>query len=164
MVFAMTLCPVCQTSNSPAARQCMNCGADLRQSYTTNPQPEPLSPDPASPVKPALPHLGTLALYVMGAEQPLLIRDTASMTLGRVAPEDSVVPDIDLTPFQAQERGVSRLHARINRTSSGYSLTDLKSTNGTWINENRLPPRQEYAIKNGDMLRLGQLVIFAYFL
>jgi pSer/pThr/pTyr-binding forkhead associated (FHA) protein len=58
--------------------------------------------------------------------------------------------------------GVSRQHAAIRYTDSTFTIEDLKSSNGTWVNENRLEPNQPRVLRNGDVIRLGQLIIFVY--
>lgn len=50
---------------------------------------------------------------------------------------------------------ISRSHCRINKRGSQYTITDLQSANGTYVNRIRLQPNQPYAIKNGDVVRLA---------
>lgn len=50
---------------------------------------------------------------------------------------------------------ISRSHCRINRRGSQYTITDLQSANGTYVNRVRLQPNQPYSIKNGDIVRLA---------
>ena len=50
---------------------------------------------------------------------------------------------------------ISRSHCRINRRGSQYTITDLQSANGTYVNRVRLQPNQPYPIKNGDIVRLA---------
>ena len=50
---------------------------------------------------------------------------------------------------------ISRSHCRINRRGSQYTITDLQSANGTYVNRVRLQPNQSYPIKNGDIVRLA---------
>ena len=40
----------------------------------------------------------------------------------------------ELTDYCLNRPGVSRLHVKIEETKDGYTLTDLNSTNGTFIN------------------------------
>ncbi|MEE8389921.1 MAG: FHA domain-containing protein, partial [Anaerolineae bacterium] len=48
---------------------------------------------------------------------------------------------------------ISWHHARLDRTPQGYSLTDLKSTNGTFVNGQRLTrPR---LLQQGDVVQIG---------
>ncbi len=66
-------------------------------------------------------------------------------------------PHIDLSAFHAHNRGVSRKHARITLQNTRLSVADLGSTNGTYINNDKLEPNVEYPLKEGDDLRLGFL-------
>jgi hypothetical protein len=55
---------------------------------------------------------------------------------------------------------VSRRHARLTETRSGYVLEDLGSTNGTYVNEERLSgPR---ILIPGDEIALGNHVILTF--
>ena len=69
------------------------------------------------------------------------------------------MPDIDLSPYQAYARGVSRLHAVLKRESSHVFLMDLGSANGTFVNGKRLNPNVDHSIANGDVIALGKLKI-----
>ncbi|MGZ6356500.1 MAG: FHA domain-containing protein, partial [Ktedonobacteraceae bacterium] len=51
---------------------------------------------------------------------------------------------------------VSGTHAEIHPTGQGYTLTDLGSTNGTFVNELRLAPHVPYVLKLQDTIRIGQ--------
>jgi hypothetical protein len=48
---------------------------------------------------------------------------------------------------------VSRKHVGIRRNASGYELADLGSTNGVYVNGQRLPKR---ILAPGDIVRIGQ--------
>lgn len=50
---------------------------------------------------------------------------------------------------------ISRVHCRINKTGTQYTITDLQSANGTYVNRVRLQPNQPHPIKNGDIIRLA---------
>jgi hypothetical protein len=52
---------------------------------------------------------------------------------------------------------VSRRHAGITRGPSGYSIEDLGSTNGTFVNGIRITSPQ--ALRDGDIIGLGQVVL-----
>jgi hypothetical protein len=51
--------------------------------------------------------------------------------------------------------GVSRRHALIERGAQGYRVSDLCSTNGTWLNGLRLPTHGTQALRVGDELCIG---------
>jgi ABC-type multidrug transport system ATPase subunit len=55
---------------------------------------------------------------------------------------------------------VSRRHARFMLESGGYVLEDLGSSNGTFVNGDRLIGRR--ALKHGDQIRLGQMITLTY--
>jgi hypothetical protein len=71
-----------------------------------------------------------------------LVNDRSS--LGRASTNDVVVL-LDAT--------VSRLHAVIERYPTGFSVRDLGSANGTFVNGE--PVRGETRLRTGDELRLG---------
>lgn len=50
---------------------------------------------------------------------------------------------------------VSNFHARIVCTSAGRWIEDLGSTNGTWLNDERLPANERQPLTFGDRLRFG---------
>ena len=55
--------------------------------------------------------------------------------------------------IQIPDLGVSGFHARIYRGPDGFTLEDLKSRNGTWINGTRI---YHATLANGDRVHLGQ--------
>jgi hypothetical protein len=107
-------------------------------------------------------HLGALALHIMGEKEPILVEGQNPIILGRnVFGEDS--PTIDLTNYHGRLLGVSRHHAAIHVADDSYTVEDLNSSNGTWLNDERLQPHELCGLHNGDMIRLGQLVLFIHF-
>lgn len=55
------------------------------------------------------------------------------------------------------ERSVSRIHARIEKAGENYFLEDLNSTNGTFLNGERLEYRQKAKLAAGDRIRFGNV-------
>jgi hypothetical protein len=55
--------------------------------------------------------------------------------------------------IQIPDLGVSGFHARIYRGPDGFTLEDLKSRNGTWINGTRI---YHATLANGDRVHVGQ--------
>jgi len=51
---------------------------------------------------------------------------------------------------------VSRRHAVVNRVLGHYIVVDLKSTNGTFVNDQRV---ERAELKDGDLLRAGKTVL-----
>jgi len=80
----------------------------------------------------------------------------SEFTLGRVSGSQPILPDIDLTPYQAYESGVSRLHATIKIEKMKIIVIDLGSANGTRVNGKKIPPHTPQPLENGDILTLGK--------
>jgi hypothetical protein len=68
-------------------------------------------------------------------------------------------PDVDLSSFGAFERGVSRLHAALRLDGSMLMLRDLGSTNGTFVNGQRVTGGGWRVVRDQDELRLGSLTM-----
>lgn len=58
------------------------------------------------------------------------------------------------------EQSVSRNHAQCTSSESGISITDLGSSNGTYVNDERISAAQP--LRDGDIIRLGNIV-FKFF-
>jgi hypothetical protein len=69
-------------------------------------------------------------------------------------------PDIDLHPLGGSAQGVSRQHAVLRASAGQWALSDLGSTNGTFINDAPLAPNSTVALADRTRIRLGNLVIF----
>lgn len=50
---------------------------------------------------------------------------------------------------------ISRSHCKITRKNNQYSVIDLQSANGTYVNKTRLQPNKPCVINNGDIIRLA---------
>jgi predicted component of type VI protein secretion system len=99
------------------------------------------------------------SLHLLDSGQILPLGDRMEFTLGRVSDAQPIMPDIDLTPYQAYASGVSRLHAVLKREGKRVFVMDLGSSNGTYLNGVRLKPNIDQTINHGDMLALGKLKI-----
>jgi len=162
-------CPVCKNKNLEDAQTCQYCGLSLenRPAPITTVQIGKSQPDPV--LKPSS-HLQQLArlptdalvLFIMDEEQPLVIRQTEKVVLGRDISSNPPVT-YDLTPYGAGDLGVSRHHALIVLSNGACTITDLGSTNGTWLNESRLMSQKSYPVHSGEQVRLGNLSMYVYF-
>ncbi len=90
----------------------------------------------------------------------ILREDTASPKEYELTRPELIIgrdPNVDLSiPSPA----VSRRHARLTRKGEGYFLEDLGSSNGTFLNGERLLER--HLLNAGDQIRLGQAITLTY--
>lgn len=116
-------------------------------------------PLPTEPVR-----QGLLRLELVDTRQALLIPIKDNILLGRPDPVTGLQPDIDLTPMAGYRMGVSRRHAEIHWYHDNIlKIYDLGSSNGTFLNGERLVMNTAYPLYNGDEIRLGQLALYVYY-
>ncbi len=100
-----------------------------------------------------------ITLIIGGIRESLKFDNNNMITLGREDKFQTVINLFDLEPFGAVERGVSRMHCQLTLKWGQVFVTDLKSTNGTYLDGKRLEPHQPKVIKKGSKLSLGRLSI-----
>ena len=82
--------------------------------------------------------------------------------IGRWDADNGVFPDVDLDAFD-NEAKVSRRHARILLKNGIYSVEDLGSTNGTYVNRGRrLIPGTPQRLNDGDEIIVGKTFLRFY--
>ena len=70
-----------------------------------------------------------------------------NMTMGRAEENDIVIDNL----------AVSGYHARIDRAGDTYILTDLQSTNGTFVNDKKIV---SYKLRHKDKITIGKHLLF----
>lgn len=63
------------------------------------------------------------------------------------------------SPIELLDDGVSRHHARVRRTDSGYTIEDLDSRNGTFVNGERIT---KSALNFGDKIAVGSRTVLLF--
>ncbi len=63
------------------------------------------------------------------------------------------LPELDVS---VEEDGVSRQHAKLHKLGDMWFLDDLGSTNGSFVNDERIQSR---SLRDGDMLRFGTAIL-----
>ena len=136
--------------------------ADAAAEAKPRPRAEPpAAPAPApAPPQPSAPTAENLALRHVASGQVLLLDpERNEQLIGRPDPVTSTQPDINLGPFDLN-RTLSRRHAKILRDGSLYSLREeVGTTNGTFVNGERIKTGIATALKPGDRLRFGSIEV-----
>ena len=105
-----------------------------------------------------------IIFVIRGMVERFTLADDVSIILGRSEPgaraEDGIV---NLTPYGALDRGVSRHHARLHLKDDHLYVTDLGSTNGTFLAGKKLRANEPTLIRKGDELLLGRLTVQVLF-
>ncbi len=166
----MPLCPNCQHRNPVGALFCEECGLQLVASETTithnirTNQHDTFAQVQQATSPQRIATTAWLTLHLLDTGHLLPLAERSEFTLGRVTENQPILPDIDLTPYQAHAHGVSRLHALLRRKSENLMvIIDLGSSNGTYLKGQRLEPHREYPLSHGDVIALGKLRIQVLF-
>jgi len=153
-------CPNCGHLNRIGVLVCENCGRSVLDiSINSTRIMERVSPE-AVRTAPLLTtyRIEDCALVLQfEAGKPITIQAEKPITLGRDSNNNPRRPDVDLTPFGAFEKGVSRFHALLGYSDGRLMIADLGSANGTFIMDERLLPHRPYLIQNRDQVRLASL-------
>ncbi|MCA0457891.1 MAG: FHA domain-containing protein [Chloroflexi bacterium] len=167
----MQHCPRCTHNNLDGALICSRCrqplshyvGLATRQMRAVLDMQDMPLPSPKPLAAPVATKHGKLTLQIEGAEQPLVVENQGHILIGRASSHSVRVPDVDLAPYHAFNKGVSSLHATIFRAEEGLCISDLGSLNGTYLNRECLTPHMGYALHTGDIIYLGQMAMQVYF-
>jgi pSer/pThr/pTyr-binding forkhead associated (FHA) protein len=168
----MPFCTQCGHNNADDARFCSNCGAALDASGAT-PPPTP-SPGETSTVTiagvdlaetaekgeglsaadqaavDALPSGSALLVVRRGPNSgSRFLLDSDVTTAGRHPASDIFLDDVT----------VSRRHAEFVRTGDGFSVRDVGSLNGSYVNRERI---DDTALSGGDEVQIGKYRLVYY--
>ena len=163
-------CPVCKNKNASDAVICAFCGVPFDapgQTPATTVPVDVIQPELMVRRSEYLQHLAeypkdALVFYIMDLDQPLVVPGLRQVVLGRAISSPAMPELVDLSPYGAADLGVSRQHAQIS-FSGAYTIADVGSTNGTWLNRARLIAHRPYPLHAGDEVRLGSLRLVVYF-
>lgn len=100
-----------------------------------------------------------LIFIVRGMIERFMLHQHKEIKLGRFNPIQRKTNELDLTPYGATDRGVTRFHARIHIENNRLFITDMDSTNGTYMGGVKVPANTPTLLRKGDELMLGQLPI-----
>lgn len=162
----MIICSNCKHANLTGAMFCVECGAQLIGRDTLVTQSiaqenlDKRSKRETGEITASVEGEDAWAnLHLLETGQILPLASRNEFTMGRISEGQPIMPDIDLSPYQAYATGVSRLHAVIKRFGLEVIFMDLGSANGTFVNGTRLSPNTEHTLRHGDIIALGKLRI-----
>jgi hypothetical protein len=169
LAISAKFCPVCKKKNELEAIVCVHCGAALEifSSDSVTTKGTDLQTDGAENVgelffDESMVPVGGIAFFIQGTSKPVFSSSKKEFVIGRKVGETS--DDLlDLSKFGAFQLGLSRRHATIRKAERGYEVIDLSSSNGTWLNEERLVPHKPYPLASGSQLRLARMRFFVLY-
>lgn len=165
----MLQCANCGYTNRVGSLFCEDCGRSLSGASSVTVPTRHIEDDPNDASARAtwgsarISADTSIMLHIRDAADPVTFVPSRRIIFGRSDTNSSVKPDIDLAPYGALEKGVSRQHAAIEFSEDTLILLDVGSANGTFLNGQRLPPNQPRVLRDGDEVRLGKLVAHIYF-
>lgn len=124
----LPVCPVCAAINRAEANFCLRCGANLKLTAAENLDHRP--------------HL--IAVTVTGEESLACILNRDEISVGRTLNNDFVI----------EHPSVSKRHAQITTSQGHHVVTDLGSSNGTFINGQRVTTATK--LEDGCEVRFGR--------
>ena len=160
----MIICSNCKHANMTGAMFCAECGAQLigrdtliTQTIATDKLKKASKPISGELTQPVEGSDAWANLHLLDTGQVLPLSSRNEFTMGRISEGQPIMPDIDLSPYQAYAAGVSRLHAVIKKSGPSVIFMDLGSANGSYVNGKRLMPNTERLVNHGDVIALGKL-------
>ena len=155
-VLTGIVCNTCRSMNEPDAAACHKCGRPLQITSQKVQQDNPEDASHPLTENESGAYQEHILLEIEDKELNVPLADV--LIVGREIPTSGGrQPDLDLNPYGAAEKGISRRHIKIRRKNILLYVTDLGSTNGTFLNGIRLIPHVEHVLRNGDRLQLGKL-------
>ena len=137
-------CNECQMENIDGALFCEECGAKLDEKVAFIESGD---------------EGGAKLILASSDGSRLEIPSKDEIIVGREDPISDIFPDVDLTDLGGMDKGVSRKHAVIHRAGMEFTVEDMGSTNGTYVNRKKILPHAPQTIKPGDELRFGKLAL-----
>ncbi len=170
---AATSCPNCHEATDAADIFCENCGYEFLSGTLPDSGPTPQAAAPETTEKPWTAVVSVdldffERMQFAGVEppadspEPVMIElPPTDVLIGRHSESRGTFPEVDLgslfADVDATDPAVSTNHCRLHRTATGWTITDLGSTNGTFLDEETEPiaPGTPMSLMPGTTIFVG---------
>lgn len=166
----MKKCPYCGYENREGLLFCEDCGQGLAGPIAAPTLPTRNLGETSTELSAkatwgtaSLSKTSAVVVHIRDETEPIILELADQLIIGRTDTSSPRQPQIDLTPYGALEKGVSRIHAAIERSDDVLTIVDMGSSNGTFLNGQRLLADQPRVLRDGDEIRFGKLVAHVYF-
>ena len=140
-------CTYCGHRNPDDARFCSNCGRPLEGETTLSVSPieseDEVPTDVHVPAEDLQPGQALLVVRRGPNQGSTFLLDSELTTVGRLTDSDIFLDDVT----------VSRKHAEFVRSGSEYTIRDVGSLNGTYVNGERV---EQTELASGDEVQIGK--------
>lgn len=161
----MITCPNCSYENADGAQICTRCGFLLVEPSVTRIIEDKERDEKQAPKYGSVRFKNSLIVEIIDSAENkktefVFDRDEVTeLLMGRHDPDTDKSPPIDLAEYGGIEMGVSRNHAKILRRDGALHIMDISSANGTFLNGQRLVAEQLRVLRDGDDIRLGEMML-----
>jgi FHA domain-containing protein/zinc ribbon protein len=142
-------CPECGFQNLESANYCSRCGALLVTEAEADDSTMTFSAE-------EIEEDGGVGLEELGVEGPTLVVRSGGGRAGEQFPLERTQTTIGRTPdcdIFLDDVTVSRRHAIVAKGAETFTLEDLGSLNGTFLNRHRI---EQADLENGDEVQIGK--------
>jgi len=162
-------CAVCKFENEADATVCVNCQTPLKDDHTAQITTKRLTENTSvlskkvieDLIKSSMPEKG-LTIYIINNNELIIVEeDHAELILGRKT-ADSIDTSSYLINVGAYDGFVSRRHAKIIKSNNGYEIMDMGSSNGTWMDKQRLIPNKLYPLHSSAQIQMGHIQVLIH--
>lgn len=102
-------------------------------------------------------------LRILGTPSVIQMQVNDELLIGRADTHGESIPDVNLNEFDGYHMGVSRNHAKLFTRNNRLMISDLGSSNGTYINGMMIAKNQSRRVRHGDTLTFGKLELQLFY-
>jgi class 3 adenylate cyclase len=139
-VILQKICPACKTLNEPGRETCIQCAGAL-SGVTAADNNSQMAEEGDAGTRPES-HLS------LASAEGRVIRIRDGDIVGRTAVGRE---------FLEIHEEISRRHAQFTRDKGAWFIMDLNSSNGTFLDGERIPPREKFPLRNGQRVMFSPI-------